>query len=190
MPCRRASGTARGLLNRIEDLRYSGNPEHKRNPGDFGLTPPSGPRPGKTLCDQVEIYSRAEALALLKAGVRRGISAQERDDHCTKFDIPADGYGRASVTSRQWDNESSMTVRLDLRPDVEANLAAQARARGVPLEVYLQRVIEDLARSAEVPPASLQDLEATLDALAEMGRDLPHLPSSAFSRENIYRDHD
>ncbi|MEX2301634.1 MAG: hypothetical protein WD733_11890 [Bryobacterales bacterium] len=83
-----------------------------------------------------------------------------------------------------------MTVRLDLRPDVEANLAAQARARGVPLEVYLQRVIEDLARSAEVPPASLQDLEATLDALAEMGRDLPHLPSSAFSRENIYRDHD
>jgi hypothetical protein len=83
-----------------------------------------------------------------------------------------------------------MTVRLDLKPDVEANLAAQAQARGVPLAVYLQRVIEDLARGAEVPPASLQDLEATLDALAEMGRDLPHLPSSAFSRESIYRDHD
>jgi hypothetical protein len=32
------------------------------------------------LCDQVEIYSRAEALALLKAGVQRGtFSAQERD---------------------------------------------------------------------------------------------------------------
>lgn len=101
-----------------------------------------------------------------------------------------DGYGGASVTSQQWDNESGVTVRLDLKPDIEANLAAQARARGVPLEVYLQRVIEDLARGAEVPPASLQDLEATLDALAEMGRDLPHLPSSAFSRENIYRDHD
>ena len=83
-----------------------------------------------------------------------------------------------------------MSVRLDLKPDVEANLAAQARARGVPLEVYLQRVIEDLARSNEFPPASLQDLEATLDALAEMGRDLPHLPSSAFNRESIYRDHD
>jgi hypothetical protein len=68
------------LLNRIEDLRYSGNPEHTRNPGVFGLTPASGPRPGKTLCDQVEIYGRAEALALLKAGVRRGtFSAQERD---------------------------------------------------------------------------------------------------------------
>jgi hypothetical protein len=82
-----------------------------------------------------------------------------------------------------------MTVRLELRPDVEANLAAQARARGVPLDVYLQSVIEDLARTDEAGPASLQDLEATLDALAEMGRDLPHLPSSAFGRESIYRDH-
>jgi len=68
------------IWSRINDLRYSGNPEHKRNPGDFGLTPPSGPRPGKTLCDQVAIFSRAEALALLKAGVKRGtFSAQERD---------------------------------------------------------------------------------------------------------------
>lgn len=75
LPARRSA-----LLRRIKDLRYSGNPEHKRNPGDFGLAPPSGPRPGKTLCDQVEIYSRAEALELLKEGVRRGtFSTQERD---------------------------------------------------------------------------------------------------------------
>lgn len=83
-----------------------------------------------------------------------------------------------------------MTVGLELRPDIEANLAAQARARGIALDAYLQGVIEDLARTKAAPPASLQDLEATLDALAEMGRDLPHLPSSAFSRESIYQDHD
>jgi hypothetical protein len=83
-----------------------------------------------------------------------------------------------------------MTVRLELKPDIEANLAAQARARGVPLDAYLQGVIEDLARPEAAHPASLQDLEATLDALAEMGRDLPHLPPSALSRESIYRDHD
>ena len=29
-------------------VTYSGNPEHKRNPGDFALTPPSAPRPDKT----------------------------------------------------------------------------------------------------------------------------------------------
>ena len=70
----------RDLLSRIQSIRYTGNPEHKRNPGDFGLTPPSVPRPGKTLCDEVGIYSRAEALALLRAGFERGtFSAQERD---------------------------------------------------------------------------------------------------------------
>ena len=83
-----------------------------------------------------------------------------------------------------------MTVRLELKPDIEANLAAQARAMGVPLDAYLQSVIEDLARTEAARPASLQDIEETLDSLAEMGRDLPHLPSSAFSRESIYRDHD
>ncbi len=83
-----------------------------------------------------------------------------------------------------------MTVRLELKPDVEANLAAQARARGVPLDAYLQSVIEDLARAEAAGSVSLQELEATLDTLAEMGRGLPHLPSSTFSRESIYRDHD
>jgi len=82
-----------------------------------------------------------------------------------------------------------MTVRLELEPDVEANLAAQARVRGVPLDAYLQSVIEDLARAENAGPARLQDLETALDALAEMGRGLRPLPSSALSRESIYQDH-
>lgn len=53
-------------------IRYGGNPEHKKNPGDFGLTPPSDPRPGKSLCDGVGVYSRAEALNLLKKRLSRG----------------------------------------------------------------------------------------------------------------------
>ena len=82
-----------------------------------------------------------------------------------------------------------MTVRLELKPDVEANLSAQARARGVPLDAYLQDVIEEVARADAAGPASFKEIEATLDTLAEMGRGLPHVPSSAFSRENIYQDH-
>ena len=83
-----------------------------------------------------------------------------------------------------------MTVSLELKPDVEANLAARAHARGVPLDTYLQGVIEDLARAETARPVSPQDIEATLDRLAEMGRDLPHLTSSALRRESIYQDHD
>ena len=68
----------------IEDLvkhaRYGGNPEHKRNPGDFGLEPPSSPRLDKSLCDDASIHSRGEALDLLKNGLKRGlVSVQERD---------------------------------------------------------------------------------------------------------------
>src|SRR5438477_6579130 len=64
----------------LENVRYGGNPEHKRNPGDFGLNPLSAPRPGKTLCDEVQIFSRTEALRLLREGLRRGMfSPQQRD---------------------------------------------------------------------------------------------------------------
>lgn len=52
---------------------YGGNPEHKRSPGDFGLTPPSDPRQGKSLCDVAKIFKRDEAEKLLKAGLRNGL---------------------------------------------------------------------------------------------------------------------
>lgn len=60
-------------------VRYTGNPVHKRNPGDFHLNPSAQPRDDKTLCDNAGIFTRAEALRLLREGVKRGlISAQKR----------------------------------------------------------------------------------------------------------------
>lgn len=62
-------------------ISYIGNAEHKRNPGDFGLSPPLGPRRGKTLCDAVKLFKKSEALKLLRKGVRRGlVSEQMRGD--------------------------------------------------------------------------------------------------------------
>jgi hypothetical protein len=64
------------LANRV---RYVGSPAHKRNPGDFGLEPPSSPRADKTLCDGAGIFEHDEAEQLLREGVRRGlVSIQER----------------------------------------------------------------------------------------------------------------
>lgn len=82
-----------------------------------------------------------------------------------------------------------MTVRLELRPEVEALLNDQAKAQGIPLQTYLQTVIEDLARTVSVPKPDVEEFRAALDTLAVMGKNLPHLPSSAFSRDGIYRDH-
>jgi len=63
-----------------ETIYYGGNPEHKRNPGDFGLTPPAGARLGKALCDKVGVFSRGAALELLRKGIRSGlVSRQKRD---------------------------------------------------------------------------------------------------------------
>ena len=70
----------RDLRGRESELRYNGNPQHKKNPGDFGLDPPSAPRLGKTLCDSTGIHTRDEARQLLLDGCLRGLfSAQERE---------------------------------------------------------------------------------------------------------------
>lgn len=59
-----------------DKVSYGGNPEHKMNPGDFGLTPPSGPRPGKSLCDTVKIFSKKIALEHLQSGLRQGLISE------------------------------------------------------------------------------------------------------------------
>ncbi|HJT86231.1 MAG TPA: hypothetical protein VJ732_00200 [Bryobacteraceae bacterium] len=81
-------------------------------------------------------------------------------------------------------------MRLELKPEIEAALAEQPRAKGVPLDAYLQNVIEDIAQAHRAPGGDAERLRAALDKLAEMGKGLPHLPFSAFTRENIYQDHD
>ena len=69
------------LTGLVQSVKYGGNPQHKRNPGDFALVPPSQPRPDKTLCDAAGITSIKEATRLLREGARRGlISEQTRAD--------------------------------------------------------------------------------------------------------------
>ncbi len=71
----------RDALGALADrVRYGGNPEHKRNPGDFGLTPPASPRQGKALCDVAGVFVRKEAEELLKLGFRRGLVSVRRVD--------------------------------------------------------------------------------------------------------------
>lgn len=58
----------------LQSIQYSGNSVHKRNPGDFNLTPSSAARQNKSLCDDTGIFTRKEALYRLKEGLRRGIT--------------------------------------------------------------------------------------------------------------------
>jgi len=55
--------------------KYGGNPEHKRSPGDYGLTPPAQPRPGKTLCDGERPLLKEEAEKMLREGLCKGLTS-------------------------------------------------------------------------------------------------------------------
>jgi hypothetical protein len=66
-------------------VRYVGSPYHKRNPGDFNLTPPAQPRPDKTLCDSAGIYQAAVAQHWLEDGACRGLVSDVSHDAYPKY---------------------------------------------------------------------------------------------------------
>lgn len=85
-----------------------------------------------------------------------------------------------------------MTIHVELNPEVETQLAAEASARGMTLEQHAQRLLEDsvAAKSAARSRASLEEFFSALDALASKTPIPPHLESETFSRAVIYGDHD
>ena len=78
----RANCDPEELARLAQNVTYGGNPEHKRNPGDFALTPPVQPRADKTLCNAVGVDTPPAAEALLRLGVSKGlISEQMRGEY-------------------------------------------------------------------------------------------------------------
>ena len=58
-------------------VTYAGNPGHKANPGNFGLTPPASSRADKSLCDSVGVLDSHKTLRLLREGIRRGLVSEQ-----------------------------------------------------------------------------------------------------------------
>jgi hypothetical protein len=81
-----------------------------------------------------------------------------------------------------------MTVKLQLTPDVEAGLLAQAQARGLSLETYLEHVLREQSRSAA--PSSLDPIERarSFETWAHSHPLTPPLSDAAVRRENLIRD--
>jgi hypothetical protein len=82
-----------------------------------------------------------------------------------------------------------MSVTLELRPEIEERVTAEAAARGLSVEEYLTSIIEGRALRGSLD-ATLEEFEAAMDLLAEGSDRLPVLSPEAFSRESIYADHD
>jgi hypothetical protein len=103
------------LIALAQRVYYGGNPEHKRNPGDFGLTPPSSPRPDKTLCDLAGITSKSQALSALRSGVLKGLISKKRGDFPQNiWSVSEEGI--PSRLSSTMSNQAVITVTQCLRP--------------------------------------------------------------------------
>jgi hypothetical protein len=81
-----------------------------------------------------------------------------------------------------------MTIQVELTPETEARLTAAAEARGVALEQYAGTLLHEVLAA---PPAgsgklSVDELDAMLREMAEGSERLPHVPTSAFTRESFY----
>jgi len=82
-----------------------------------------------------------------------------------------------------------MTVKLDLTPETEAGLTALAKAQGLSLEAYAEKLLRE--RSAAAKPASPSGAAQKAQAfrtLARAQRHTPPLSDEAVSRQNMIRD--
>jgi hypothetical protein len=85
-----------------------------------------------------------------------------------------------------------MIITVEIKPEVQAELAAQAAARGMDMPAYAAVILEQAAQPAPLEPKnrSFEEFEKTLDRIAQFSHKIPVLPDEAFSRENLYQDHD
>ncbi len=81
-----------------------------------------------------------------------------------------------------------MSIKVELKPEIEAELAAQAQKRGVPFDQYVQTILEQyvhLAQSPLTPEERAKAFDDWADSFPYR-RSAP-LPDEAVSRESFYQ---
>ena len=83
-----------------------------------------------------------------------------------------------------------MTIQVEISPEVEARLVAEARAQGIPPEKVAERLLQEALATRSIPQGNLtvEELHVMLNAIAEGSDKLPRVPTSAFTRESFYED--
>jgi hypothetical protein len=83
-----------------------------------------------------------------------------------------------------------MTIRVDLNPETEARLVAEARSQGLPLEKLAERLLKEALSAHALPHGvlTIDELHRMLEGMAEGSEKLPNLATESFSRESFYTD--
>jgi hypothetical protein len=86
-----------------------------------------------------------------------------------------------------------MTITLELPPETEASLLAQARARGLSLDAFVKTIIANQAAAAasvmplETLPLRGEEFDRVIDELFDTVQVAPGVGQGAMQRENWYR---
>jgi hypothetical protein len=86
-----------------------------------------------------------------------------------------------------------MSIQIELRPEIEAELTAQAHKKGIPISQYVQRILEQHlpaqpVESAMTPEERAEAFQGWVDNFPY--RRTTPLPDEAISRESFYRRDD
>jgi hypothetical protein len=83
-----------------------------------------------------------------------------------------------------------MAIQVQLSPEAEANLAAQASLRGIALEQHARRLLEDAARPYPTGKGIMtpEEVDELSMRLSEGTEHLPILPPEVNDRANYYED--
>lgn len=82
---------------------------------------------------------------------------------------------------------------MTISVEIPAEIARQAAARGMEVGEYVAELLAEVAERPPLPPGkemSDEEFFGHVNALARFSDQIPSLPTSAFSREAIYDDHD
>jgi hypothetical protein len=83
-----------------------------------------------------------------------------------------------------------MTIRLELSPETEVRLKAEAQAKGLPMEKLAEELLKEALTGRATSPGQLgvEEFHRLLDAMAQGSERLPDLPTESFTRESFYED--
>ena len=83
-----------------------------------------------------------------------------------------------------------MSIIINIKPEAQAELTRQAAAHGVQTEDYAATLLEEAVHISAAKQLTSDQLDCTLQELAQFSAKIPLLRDEAFTREGLYRDYD
>jgi len=78
-------------------------------------------------------------------------------------------------------------VQIELRPEIEARLAAEAQARGVKIHTYVENLLEQAVATRAILPRrrTREEMHAFFEVMSAHSNKIPQWPDEAFTRESF-----